>query len=112
LSASLFFTLRPWTSEQNLIIALTLFILIHGRIPSKWLWAIPFVFAFANNSPQQELFLLWPGIVSALDLLYRPVNTYRLWLKFLLASAWLVALWANVKRTFGTVKRSTALPAD
>jgi len=107
LSASVFFTLRPWTSEQNLVIALTLFILINGEITSKRLWAVPLLFAFANNSLQQQLFLLWPGIVSTLDLLYRPVNIYRLWLKFILASAWLLTLWTNVRHTFRSAKIST-----
>lgn len=97
-SASIFFTLRPWTSEQNLVMVLTLFIILNGDLPSRWLWGVPLLFAFANNSPQQQLYLLRPGIIAELNRLYASINIYRLWAKFLLASTWLAVLWVNVRR--------------
>jgi hypothetical protein len=96
LSAAVFFTLRPWNSEQNLVIVLTLFLLLKGELPSRWLWVIPMLFALANNAPQQQLYLLVPTIVGSLDRLYSPFQIYRLWLKFILSMAWLVVLWFNI----------------
>jgi hypothetical protein len=97
ISASLFFTLRPWTSEQNLVIVLTLFILLNGNLPSRLLWLTPLLFAFSNNSIQQQLYLLRPEIVGDLAKLYGSFDIYRLWARFLLACAWLGVLWFNVR---------------
>lgn len=96
LSAAIFFTLRPWTSEQNLVVILTLFILLRGELPSRWLWIIPMMFSLANNSLQQQFYLLMPTIVDELNRLYAPFDIYRLWLKFFLSSVWLIVLWLNV----------------
>ena len=96
LSAAVFFTLRPWNSEQNLVIVLMLFILLNKELPSRWLWVIPMLFAFANNAPQQQLYLLAPTIIDFLNRLYAPFQIYRLWLKFLLSMAWFVVLWLNI----------------
>jgi hypothetical protein len=98
LSAAVFFTLRPWNSEQNLVLLLAIFVLLRGALPSRWLWVIPLMFAVANNSLQQQLYLLMPTIVGELDSFYAPFNIYRLWLKFVLAFAWLIILWFNVTR--------------
>ena len=96
LSAAVFFTIRPWNSEQNLVIILTLFILLRGELPSRWLWVIPVVFALVNNALQVQLYLLMPAIVDKLNDLYAPFEIYRLWLKFLLSLVWLIVLWLNV----------------
>jgi len=98
LSAAVFFTLRPWNSEQNLVIILTLFILVRGELGSRWLWVIPMMFALANNAIQLQFYLLMPTIVNELNQLYVPVDIYRLWLKFFLSLAWLVVLWSNLSR--------------
>jgi hypothetical protein len=100
LSSALFFTLRPWNSEQNLVIVLTLIILLRQELPSIWLWVVPMLFAIANNSPQQQLYLLRPTIVDELNRLYAPVNILRLWLKFFLSLAWFAVLWFNVASLF------------
>jgi len=96
LSSAVFFTLRPWNSEQNLVIVLVLLILLGGELPSRWLWAIPIMFAIANNAPQQQLYLLMPTIIDALTRFYAPFDIYRLWLKFFLSLGWLLVLWFNV----------------
>jgi len=94
LSSTVFFTLRPWNSEQNLVIILALFLLLKGEL-SMWLWTIPTIFAIANNSLQVQLYLVWPTIVDELNGLYAPFDNYRLWLRFILSLAWLVVLWFN-----------------
>lgn len=95
-SAAVFFTLRSWNSEQNLVMILVLFILLNGELPSRWLWIIPMLFALANNAVQQQFYLLMPTIVDKLNDLYAPFGIYRLWLKFFLSLVWLVVLWLNV----------------
>ena len=105
LSSALFFTVRPWNSEQNLVIVLTLIILLREELPSIWLWVVPMLFAIANNSPQQQLYLLRPTIIDELNRLYMPVNIFRLWLKFFLSLAWLAVLWFNVVSLFRNKKR-------
>ena len=100
LSSALFFTVRPWNSEQNLVIVLTLIILLREELPSIWLWVVPMLFAIANNSPQQQLYLLRPTIIDELNRLYMPINIFRLWLKFFLSLAWLAVLWFNVVSLF------------
>jgi hypothetical protein len=106
LSSAVFFTLRPWNSEQNLVIVLTLFILLEGELPSRWLWVIPMMFAVANNAPQQQLYLLMPSIVDDLNRLYAPFEVYRLWLKFFLSSGWLIVLWLNVSALWKSIPRA------
>ena len=98
LSSAVFLTLRPWNSEQNLVIVLTLFILLSGDLPSRWLWVIPTMFALTNSSLQPQFYLLVPRIVDELNQLYAPFEIYRLWLRFLLSVAWLIVLWLNVAR--------------
>ena len=105
LSSAVFFTLRPWNSEQNLVIVLTLFLLLTGEL-SQWLWIIPTIFAIANNSLQQQFYLIRPMIVDELNCLYAPIDNYRLWLKFLLSLAWLGVLWFNVTLAFRKKARS------
>ena len=105
-SAVVFFTLRPWNSEQNLVMILILFILICGQLPSRWLWFVPLMFAFANNAVQQQLYLLMPTIVDRLNILYFPFTTYRLWLKFLLSIVWLIVLWFNFTTLYRREDRS------
>lgn len=105
LSSAVFFTLRPWNSEQNLVIVLTLFLLLTGEL-SQWLWIIPTIFAIANNSLQQQLYLIRPMIVDELNSLYAPFDNYRLWLKFFLSLAWLGVLWFNVTLAFREKARS------
>lgn len=100
LSSAIFFTIRPWNSEQNLVIVLTLIILLRQELPSIWLWVVPMLFAIANNSPQQQLYLLRPTIIDELNRLYAPINIFRLWLKFFLSLAWLTVLWFNVMSLF------------
>jgi hypothetical protein len=95
-SAAVFFTLRSWNSEQNLVMILALFILLSGELPSRWLWVIPMLFALANNAVQQQFYLLMPTIVDKLNDLYAPFEIYRLWLKFFLSLVWLIVLWLNV----------------
>jgi hypothetical protein len=101
LSAALFFTLRPWVSEQNLVIVLALFILLRGRLPSRWLWVVPFVFAIANDGVQQQFFLLMPNVVDDLDAFYGAYELVRLWLRFGLSLVWLGVLWFNVRAVLG-----------
>jgi hypothetical protein len=95
-SAAVFFTLRPWNSEQNLVMILVLFILLSGELPSRWLWIVPMMFALANNAVQQQFYLLMPTIIDKLNDLYAPFEIYRLWLKFLLSLVWMTVLWFNV----------------
>jgi hypothetical protein len=95
-SAAVFFTLRSWNSEQNLVMILVLFILVIGELPSRWLWIIPMMFALANNAVQVQLYLLLPTIVDKLNDLYAPFEIYRLWLKFFLSLVWLIVLWLSV----------------
>jgi hypothetical protein len=109
LSSAIFLTVRPWNSEQNLVILLTLFIFLREELPSMWLWVIPMLFAIANNSIQQQLYLLRPTIIDELNRLYAPVNTLRLWLRFFLSLAWLAVLWLNVASLFGRKTRSSVL---
>jgi hypothetical protein len=96
LSSAVFFTLRPWNSEPNLLILLTLFILLRGELSSRWLWVIPLVFAVANNAVQQQIYLLMPTIVGELYRLYGSFDIYRLWLMFILSVIWLTVLWLSV----------------
>jgi hypothetical protein len=102
LSGAVFFTLRPWNSEQNIVIVLALFILLRGQLPSRWLWIVPTIFAVLNNAPQQQLYLLIPAIIDDLNRLYAPFEIYRLWLKFFVSLAWLVVLWFNVTALWTT----------
>lgn len=95
LSAAVFFTLRSWNSEQNLVIILTLLILLRGELPSRWLWFIPMMFALANNAVLPQVYLLMPSIVDELNHLYAPFDAYLLWLKFFLSLAWMAVLWFN-----------------
>ncbi|GBC71119.1 hypothetical protein HRbin02_00898 [Candidatus Calditenuaceae archaeon HR02] len=90
-SASLFFSLRPWVSEQNLLIILSLFIIVCGKLPSRLLWIIPLVFAGLNLSIPQQLYLLYPSIIHGLAALNHPI---RYWLKFVVSVIWIIALWA------------------
>lgn len=99
-SAILFFTLRSWNSEQNVVMVLVLFILLTGKLPSRWLWIAPLIFAFANNAVQTQFYLLMPTIVDKLNTLYAPFHTYRLWIKFLLSITWLVVLWTSLARLY------------
>ena len=94
LSSSLFLSLRPWVSEQNLLIIHVFHILVCGKLP-KTLWAIPLSFAAANLAIPQTLFLIRPSIINELYLLDNPI---RLWLKFFLAATWLAALWTVIVR--------------
>ncbi|MEM0481427.1 MAG: hypothetical protein QXM16_00850 [Nitrososphaerota archaeon] len=89
-SASLFFSLRPWVSEQNLLIILSLFIIVCGRLPSRLLWIIPLIFAGLNLSIPQQLYLLYPSIIEDLIALNHPI---RYWLKFVVSVAWVIVLW-------------------
>lgn len=92
--------MRPWNSEQNLVIVLTLIILLREELPSIWLWVVPMLFAIVNNSLQQQLYLLRPTIIDELNRLYAPADILRLWLKFFLSLAWLAVLWFNVVSLF------------
>lgn len=96
LSAAVFFTLRPWNSEQNLVIIFTLFVLHRGDLPSRWLWIVPMCFAVANSALQPQLYLLVPTIVDDLSRFYAPFYTYLLWLMFFISLVWLVVLWLKV----------------
>jgi hypothetical protein len=96
LSSAVFFTLRSWNSEQNLVIVLALFILLNGQLPSRLLWVLPVIFAFVNTALPQQLYLLMPTIIDKLSALTAPFAFYLLWLKFALALAWLIVLWVNV----------------
>ena len=96
LSSAVFFTLRSWNSEPNFVIILMLFILVRGKLPSRWLWAIPMIFAVANNALQQQFYLIMPTIVDEFNSLYATFDIYRLWLKFFISLVWLVVLWLNV----------------
>lgn len=89
-SASLFFSLRPWVSEQNLLIILSLFIILCGKLPSRLLWIIPLVFAGLNLSIPQQLYLLYPSIIDGLTTLNHPI---RYWLKFVVSVTWIIVLW-------------------
>ncbi len=100
LSSAVFFTLRPWNSEQNLVIVLTLIILLRGELSSIWLWVVPLIFAITNNSLQQQLYLLRPTIVDELNRLYAPVDILRLWSKFFVSLVWLGVLWFSVVSFF------------
>jgi len=95
LSASLFFSFRPWVSEQNLVLPLTLFLLL-GRFPTRLLWVVPLLFMLTNNSLQQQLYLLRPTIVEELYRLDGLIGPFRLWLRFSLSLAWLAVLWVSV----------------
>jgi len=99
-SAAVFLTLRTWNSEQNLVIILVLFVLLAGDLPSRWLWAVPLMFAFANNAVQQQFYLLTPKLVDELSALYAPFDIYRLWLRFFLSLVWLIVLWLNVSALY------------
>ena len=98
LSASLFFSIRPWVSEQNLILVLALFALHSGRPPPRIIWIIPLIFAFFNNSIQQQLYLIRPQVVDELEALDSTIKTYRLSAKFILALGWLSALWYHIAK--------------
>ncbi|MEM4302644.1 MAG: hypothetical protein QW470_07250 [Candidatus Caldarchaeum sp.] len=89
-SASLFLSLRPWVSEQNLLIIHSLFLLVCGRLPSRLLWVVPLIFAAVNLAIPQQLYLLRPSIVEELTILNHPA---RYWLKFATSIAWLTVLW-------------------
>jgi hypothetical protein len=93
LSSSLFLSLRPWVSEQNLLIIHVFLILVCGRLPNTSLWTIPLAFAAANLAIPQTLYLIRPTIIDELYLLDNPI---RLWLKFILAATWLAALWTVI----------------
>jgi hypothetical protein len=93
LSSSLFLSLRPWVSEQNLLIIHVFLILVCGRLPNTSLWTIPLAFAAANLAIPQTLYLVRPTIIDELYLLDNPI---RLWLKFILAATWLAALWTVI----------------
>ena len=96
LSAAVFFTLRPWNSEQNLVIIFTLFVLLRGDLPSRWLWIVPMFFAVANSALQAQLYLLMPWIIDYLSRIYAPFYTYILLLMFFISLVWVVVLWLNV----------------
>ena len=102
LSSAVFFTLRPWNSEQNFVIVLALFVLLNGQLPSKLLWVIPVVFAFVNASIPHQLYLLMPTIVDQFSRLYAPFEAYILWMRFALALVWLVILWMNIYSSRGS----------
>lgn len=94
-SASLFLSLRPWVSEQNLLIILSLFIMVCGRLPTRMLWIAPLVFAGFNLSIPQQLYLLYPPVIEGLAALNHPI---RLWLKFATSITWLAVLWTTLIR--------------
>lgn len=94
-SASLFFTVRPWVSEQNLIIIHALLIVISNRLPTRLLWVIPLVFAGVNFAIPQQLYLLWPEVVETLALFD---HSTRLLAKFLVAVIWWWVLWYVIWR--------------
>ena len=96
LSAAMFFTLRPWNSEQNLVIIFALFVLLRGDLPSRWLWIVPMCFAVANSALQAQLYLLMPWIIDYLSRFYAPFYTYILWLMFFISMVWVIVLWLNV----------------
>lgn len=96
LSSAVFFTMRPWNSEPNILILLTLFILLKRELPSRWLWVIPMMFAVANSAVQQQFYLLVPTIVAQLSAFYAPFEVYRQWLMVILSIVWVMVLWFNV----------------
>ncbi len=96
LSAAVFFTLRSWNSEQNLVILFALFVLLRGDLPSRWLWIVPMCFAVANSALQAQLYLLMPTIIDELSRFYAPFDMYRLWLMFFISLVWLGVLWISV----------------
>lgn len=96
LSAAVFFTLRPWNSEQNLVIVFALFVLLRGDLPSRWLWIVPMCFAVAHSALQPQLYLLMPTIVDGLSRFYAPFDMYLLWLMSFISVVWLVVLWLSV----------------
>nr|BAJ47030.1 hypothetical protein HGMM_F55C09C26 [Candidatus Caldarchaeum subterraneum] len=89
-SCLVFFSLRPWVSEQNLFIILTLVIFLDKRLSSKLLWIIPLLFSVANLSLPQQLYLLRPSIIEEI---HAVDNVARLWFKFILSIAWLAVIW-------------------
>ncbi|MDJ0270213.1 MAG: hypothetical protein NXY59_06695 [Aigarchaeota archaeon] len=96
LSAAFFFTARPWVSEQNLVLVLTLLILVYGCMPSRLLWAVPLLFMIANNSLPQQLYLVWPQVIEWLASLDTYIKPYRLAAQVGLTMAWLAVLWRYV----------------
>ncbi|GBC68670.1 hypothetical protein HRbin01_00353 [archaeon HR01] len=92
-STALFLSLRPWVSEQNLYIILALMVFTLGKLPTRLLWIIPTIFAVANLSIIQNLYLiLAPTSVETPDI-YPPV---RLWVKFLISIGWLALIWWTI----------------
>ncbi len=100
LSAAVFFTARPWVSEQNLVLVLALLILVYGGIPSKLLWIVPLLFMIANNSLLQQLYLVWPQVIEWLAYLDLYIKPYRLAAQVGLTMAWLAVLWMHVARAY------------
>lgn len=90
LGCMMFFSLRPWVSEQNLILVLTLIIFLNTKLPSKLLWILPLLFSVVNLSLFQQLYLIRPSIIMEM---YAVDNVARLWAKFILSIAWLIVVW-------------------
>ncbi len=98
LGAMVFFTLRPWVSEQNLFIILALIIMVNRRLPSRLLWVVPLLFSLANLSLPQNLYLVGLSFFGAnvIEELHDVDNEARLWIRLVLSVAWLVILWRTV----------------
>ncbi|MEM3032366.1 MAG: hypothetical protein QW756_08160 [Nitrososphaerota archaeon] len=90
LSSLTFFSLRPWISEQNLYLIMTLLILLNRRMSSRLLWVIPILFSAANLSLPQQIYLLRPTVI---DELHAIDHVVRLWVRFGLSVAWLALVW-------------------
>jgi hypothetical protein len=93
LGSLLFFSLRPWVSEQNLFIILTLIILVNRRLPTKLLWIVPLLFSLANLSLPQNLYLVRPSIIGELQLID---GMPRLLIRMALSLIWLALVWKTV----------------
>lgn len=102
LSASVFFSVRPWVSEQNLVLLLLLLSVLEGRAPDKPLWVIPLVFMFFNTSVFQLFYLMAPSVISVLVAVDQAVRQHRLWGRLAVTLAWYAALWVKL---LGLVRR-------
>ena len=97
-SAAVFFSTRPWVSEQNILLILGLTILYTGREPPPPLWVIPLIFMFLNNSIQQQLYLIRPTIIEELHIIDSIVKPHRLLIRFITSIIWYAVLWSLIYR--------------
>jgi hypothetical protein len=107
----IFFLIRTWTSEQNLVLILPMVLILTsmGELPKIFLtgtWVLPLIFTFFNTSPPQLLFPILPDIMEKLLQIMDVFRSSRLTARTIVVIIWEIIGWWMVVLCFRKTKSS------